>query len=58
MLIEGVVVLPVGSEIELTHPNVNAVVNRVRLRAGVEGADQYRPHVILDVTVPQEWYDE
>ncbi|HZS41960.1 MAG TPA: hypothetical protein VFF06_34255 [Polyangia bacterium] len=35
MWIDGVVTLPVGSVIELTNPNVNAVVERVRLLAGI-----------------------
>lgn len=47
-LLDGVVVLPVGSEIELTKPNVNVVVERVRFLAGP------RATVCLDVRLPAD----
>jgi hypothetical protein len=45
----GVLVLPVGSEIELVNPNVNARVVRVRLLAPAPGVPAVR---CLDVEVP------
>ncbi|HZH74532.1 MAG TPA: hypothetical protein VEY88_00780 [Archangium sp.] len=55
MRIDGVVVLPIGAEIELTQPNVNARVTGVRLLAGGPGTPTA---VCLDVEVPAEWWDE
>ncbi len=56
MRIEGVVVLPAGSIIELTDPNVNATVVAVRLLAASEGMTT---GVCLDVEVPEAyWADE
>lgn len=49
--LDGVVVLPVGSEIELMDPNVNAKVVRVRLLAG---GDNVTHDVCLDVEVPEK----
>ncbi len=55
MRIQGAVVLPVGSEIELTDPNLTATVTGIRLLAG----DSFTPvHVCLDVRVPGEYWDE
>ena len=53
--IKGVVVLPIGAEVELTNPNVNAVVTGVRLLAG---NDRLPVHVCLDVDVPATYYVE
>lgn len=55
MTIKGIVVLPVGAEIELTEPNVNAVVTGVRLLAGTNHSPA---HVCLDVRVPPEYWGE
>ncbi len=55
MRIQGVVVLPVGAEVELSNPNVNAIVTGVRLLAG---ADEDPVHVCLDVRVPAEYWGE
>ncbi|WP_147447058.1 hypothetical protein [Corallococcus sp. CA054B] len=60
MRINEVVVLPVGTEIELIEPNVNAVVTGIRLLAGrpatatSAGIDVA---VCLDVSVPDEWWE-
>ena len=56
MTIDGVVVLPVGAEIELTNPNVNAKVERVRLLADAL-TNLEEVVVCLDVRVPAEYYD-
>jgi hypothetical protein len=53
MMIEGVVVLPVGADIELTNPNVTAKVVGVRLLTGNETTPV---SVCLDVDVPAEWW--
>ncbi len=50
MTAQGVVVLPVGSEVELMNPNVNAKVIGIRLLAGNTAT------VCLDVEVPDEWW--
>jgi hypothetical protein len=55
MWIQGVVVLPVGAAIELSHPNVNAEVIGVRLLAG---STAHPVGVCLDVKVPQEYWTE
>ena len=56
MRIEGVVILPVGSIIELTEPNVDATVIAVRLLAANE---RIPTRVCLDVEVPEAyWADE
>jgi hypothetical protein len=56
MLIDGVVVLPIGAEIELTNPNINVTVEGVRLLAGsLTNLDEVV--VCLDVKVPEEYYD-
>lgn len=52
MRIQGVVVLPLGSEFELANPNVTAIVTGVRLLAGAAVA------VCLDVDVPGEYWGE
>lgn len=54
MRIQGVVVLPVGAEVELVDPNVNAKVVGVRLLAGT---NRFPAHVCLDVDVPAEYWD-
>ena len=51
--IPGVVVLPVGSEVELMHPGTNVTVQRVRLLAC---SDKVAAHVCLDVEVPSEYW--
>lgn len=48
--LDQVLVLPVGSEIELMEPTVNAKVVRVRLLAG---DDRVERTVCLDVSVPK-----
>ena len=53
--IDGLVVLPVGTVVELAEPNVDAVVERVRLLAG---GTQHPVMVTLDVRVPQKYWDE
>lgn len=56
MRIKGVVVLPVGAEVELTDPHVSAIVTGVRLLAGNKTTPVA---VCLDVQVPAEyWGDE
>ncbi len=55
MRIRGVVVLPVGAEVELVDPNINAVVIGVRLLAGNENIPV---NVCLDVEVPAAYWDE
>ena len=54
MRIEGVVVLPIGAEIELVNPNVSATVVGVRLLAG---SDQVPVAVCLDVDVPDAYWE-
>lgn len=49
--IDGVLVLPVGAEIELLNPNVSAKVVRVRLLA--PALPQNTVRVCLDVEVPE-----
>jgi hypothetical protein len=49
MVIDGLVVLPVGAEIELSRPNVNATVTGVRL---LVGTDSRPADVCIDVEVP------
>jgi len=51
--LKGVLVLPVGSEIELPYGPQSAIVTGVRLLS-VSGVHQ----VCLDVEVPQEYYTE
>ena len=53
MRLRGVVVLPVGAEIELPFSLDSAVVERVRLLAGSETDP---PCVCLDVRVPANYY--
>ena len=55
MRIQGTVVLPVGSEIELTDPNLTATVTGIRLLAGDAFTAAY---VCLDVEVPGEYWGE
>ena len=55
MRIQGVVVLPIGAEVELTDPNLSAEVVGVRLLAGTADTPA---HVCLDVKVPGEYWDE
>ena len=55
MRIQGVVVLPIGAEIELVNPNVNATVVGVRLLAGSEHVPVA---VCLDVEVPEAYWEE
>jgi hypothetical protein len=54
MRIQGVVLLPVGAEIELFNPNVNATVVGVRLLAG---NDRVPVAVCLDVVVPEAYWE-
>jgi hypothetical protein len=54
MRIQGVLVLPVGSTIELADPDVSAIVVGVRLSAG---AEETPVEVCLDVDVPAEYWD-
>jgi hypothetical protein len=53
MWINGVLVLPVGAVIELTEPNVHAVVEGARLLAG---HSEVAAMVCLDVRVPAEYW--
>jgi NMD protein affecting ribosome stability and mRNA decay len=53
MQIQGVVVLPVGAQVELLKPNVSATVIGVRLLAG---NDSHPVGVCLDVEVPEGYY--
>lgn len=55
MWIEGVVVLPVGAEVELVSPNVNVQVVGIRLLAGTT---TWPVQVCLDVQVPAVYWDE
>ena len=55
MRIQGVVVLPIGAEIELVNPNVKATVVGVRLLAG---SDHVPVAVCLDVDVPEAYWEE
>ena len=55
MRLRGVVVLPIGAEVELTNPNVDAKVVGVRLLAGSRTGPV---HVCLDVSVPKEYWSE
>jgi hypothetical protein len=55
MRIQGVVVLPIGAEIELVNPNVSATVVGVRLLAG---SDHVPVAVCLDVDVPEAYWEE
>ncbi len=49
MRLEGVVVLPIGAEIELESPQISVTVKRVRLLAG---SDVVQRAVCLDVRRP------
>ena len=54
MRIQGIVPLPIGAEIELYDPNVNATVVGVRLLAG----SAHVPVVVcLDVEVPEAYWE-
>jgi hypothetical protein len=55
MRIQGVVVRPIGAEIELVNPNVSATVVGVRLLAG---SDHVPVAVCLDVDVPEAYWEE
>ena len=55
MRIQGVVPLPIGAEIELVNPNVNATVVGVRLLAG---SAHVPVAVCLDVDVPEAYWEE
>jgi hypothetical protein len=55
MRIQGVVPLPIGAEIELVTPKVNATVVGVRLLAG---SDHVPVAVCLDVEVPEAYWEE
>jgi hypothetical protein len=55
MRIQGVVVLPIGAEIELVNSNVTATVVGVRLLAG---SDHVPVAVCLDVEVPEAYWEE
>jgi hypothetical protein len=55
MRIQGVVPLPIGAEIELVNPDVNATVVGVRLLAG---SDHVPVAVCLDVEVPEAYWEE
>lgn len=52
--IEGVVILPLDSIIELTQPNVNAKVVGHRL---LPGSDKHPCTIRLDVEVPDEYWE-
>jgi hypothetical protein len=54
MRIKGLVVLPIGAEVELVDPNVNAVVKGVRLLAA---AGTSPACVCLDVEVPETYWN-
>ena len=56
MMINGVVVLPIGAEIQLTHPHISVTVESVRLLAG-SLTDLDEVVVCLEVRVPEEYYD-
>jgi hypothetical protein len=51
MWIAGVVVLPIGAQVELGEPNENVTVVGVRWLAGDPGV------VCIDVEVPGSWWD-
>ncbi len=55
MRVQGVIVLPVGAEIELMDPAINAKIVGIRLLAGGEDV---AAHVCLDVEVPSEYWDK
>ena len=55
MLIEGVVIMPIGSTIELSEPNVDATVIGVRLLAG---SKRVPVCVCLDVEVPESYWSD
>jgi hypothetical protein len=58
--LDGAVVLPIGAEVELVEPNVNAKVVGIRLLAGrpATPADEGYPMVVcLDVEVPETWWN-
>jgi hypothetical protein len=55
MTIDGIVVLPVGAEIQLASPNANARIIGLRL---LPGLDHNPVTVCLDVTVPDEWWSD
>ncbi len=55
MRIQGVVVLPIGAEIELVNPHVSATVVGVRLLAGSANVPVA---VCLDVDVPEAYWEE
>jgi hypothetical protein len=55
MWIDGVVVLPVGTTVDLGPPNVEASVTGVRLQAG---KNQSSAAVILSVEVPAKYWEE
>ena len=55
MRIQGVVPLPIGAEIELVNPNVNATVVGVRLLAG---SGNVPVAVCLDVDVPELYWGD
>ena len=55
MIIEGVVVLPIGAAINLINPNVDAIVVSVRLLPQSENS-LIEVAVCLEVEVPEEYY--
>ncbi len=54
MRIRGLVVLPIGAEVELIDANVNAIVKGVRLLAA---AGTVPARVCLEVEVPEEYWN-
>ncbi|WAM23838.1 hypothetical protein [Myxococcus sp. NMCA1] len=59
--LNGLVSLPVGTEIELVNPNITAVVTGNRLFLGHPGGDSHAAlptGMCIDVEVPEEWWNE
>jgi hypothetical protein len=57
MWIDGLVPLPVGTEVELSHPNVSARVINVRILASVPNVMPYLT-LCLDCEVPPEYWGD
>jgi len=55
MVLDGVVVLPVGAQVELLRPNVSAIVTGIRLLAGTPTDPAT---VCVEVKVPAEYWGE
>ncbi|GEL74635.1 hypothetical protein [Myxococcus virescens] len=57
--LDGVVVPPIGSKIELAEPNVTGFVTGIRLMLGQPGGDTHSEipsNVCIDVEIPEEWW--